>query len=234
MNDDAKTHERERIARIVQALLAKANDAGATEDEALSAARKAQELLEKHQLTMSDAELMSEGFSEEILQGNNQLKRQLIRFIAASVSKWAGTTSIIIKNGNINKIKLFGLKSDVALASWLTMSLADFVMKGAKEHSSNIRRQRTYAYAAYNKIADRLNTMHEANTAPTDGRSLVVVKGALAKEEAILRFNPGKSAHRRISIVGSQSDFDAGMARGAAAQFNRPVGKDEALALPKS
>ena len=53
--------DRDAIIRKIQALRARAADAASTEAEAAMAARKAQELLEKHNLTLDEAQVRADG-----------------------------------------------------------------------------------------------------------------------------------------------------------------------------
>jgi hypothetical protein len=225
--------ERERIARLVRALMAKTTEAGATEAEAMAAAGKIRELLETHQMDMSEAELTSDGYAEAEFGKGDNVKKQVFRFLASCVCKWTGTTSIRhTYAGKQTKITVFGLKSDVEFAAWLISSLTDFIMSGARAHTKDAARRRAYALMACGRIKERLQEITPKATA-SDSRSLVIVKEALAKAELQRRRGEIPAAKPwKISVMNSPSDISAGARRGDAAQFNRPIGRDGQLALP--
>ena len=58
------TSERQEIAAKVRALLAKTVDKGCTEQEAVAAASKAKELMDRYQVDLSEAELEEDGFAK--------------------------------------------------------------------------------------------------------------------------------------------------------------------------
>ena len=53
--------KREKVATIVEALLAKTTENGATEAEAMAAAAKARELMDRHQLDLGEVGMAKEG-----------------------------------------------------------------------------------------------------------------------------------------------------------------------------
>jgi hypothetical protein len=101
--------ERERVARLVRALMAKTTEAGTTEAEAMTAAEKIRELLETHQMNMSEAELISDGYAEVEFSKGDNVKKQVFRFLSACICKWTGTTALRHTTcGRQTKIVVFG------------------------------------------------------------------------------------------------------------------------------
>ena len=69
--DNQKTAQetaRQKIAAKIKALLAKTVERGCSESEAVAAAIKAAELMAAHNLNVTEAELLSEGFGEDMFE----------------------------------------------------------------------------------------------------------------------------------------------------------------------
>src|SRR5665213_2744386 len=76
------------IAARVRALLAKTTDAGCSESEALAAAAKARELMDKYQLSMTETELESEGASQSSTQSETAQQFRIQRDLAMKIAKF--------------------------------------------------------------------------------------------------------------------------------------------------
>lgn len=56
--------EKEKIAARICALLSKTTDNGCSEDEAIAAALKAKQLMDKYEIDLSEAELLADGYEQ--------------------------------------------------------------------------------------------------------------------------------------------------------------------------
>lgn len=126
-----KEFDQEKIAHKIRALMAKAEDNAATEAEAISAAEKAKELLDKYQLDLGSVQLVNDGF--ETLKSSNQddesshIHDSLAYFISQYTDTMAWNNQNA-KNG-LSECRYFGLKTDVYFAVWLSQSLEKFIIR---------------------------------------------------------------------------------------------------------
>ena len=117
---------REKIAAKIKALLAKQVSNGCTEQEAIVAAKKAAQLMAEYNITMTEAEVLAEGFEmhEVALEDKTHfLARELLEMGVAIF------TDTRIWTHRKTTIKFFGLRSDVIFARFLHDSLTEFVMR---------------------------------------------------------------------------------------------------------
>lgn len=116
------------IAFKIKALLAKTTQAGCSEAEAMMAAHKAKELLDKYQIDLSELDLREEGTSETEVQ-MSAISRDLSGSVAAycEVKSWRSQ----------GKHHYLGLKSDVFFAEWLLLALTSFVQRKTLDYSLN-------------------------------------------------------------------------------------------------
>jgi len=207
------------IAAKIRALQAKTTASGASEAEALAAALKARELLDKYQLDMTEFEIKEEGTSQQAAPSDRQgIASRLANAIASFCSCKVWTSD------NRAKIQYLGLRSDSEFASWLTTSLSGFCQSAALDYSlfSSDGADPALVASFLNGTIQRINTRLKGNL-PATGTSLVVLKNALV-EEAYAKLNLRLGQGRAVSYTSSRADaFAAGQAAGDLASFGKPL-----------
>lgn len=249
--------QKKAIAAKIKALLAKTEDNGATEAEAMAAAFKAKEMMDRYQLDMGELEMEADGFEELATETACEFSHKVQWNLAHAVSLFTETRCW--NKRETNSLRFFGYKSDVQFAQWLIQALEGFVLKGCDAHlaerkpaegggrrsarkagqaelfdRSDVQSYRprwtahemreareAFIYGACVRISERLKAMADARN-PT-GTGLVVSKKSRLEEELErmgMRFAKGRAmtVHARDAKA-----LTAGLARGDAAQFNRPV-----------
>jgi len=218
------------IAARVRALLSKTTEAGATEAEALSAATKARELMDKYQLSLSDTELEAEGASRVNIEADSRVQFSIQQNLAMRVAAYCDCR--VWQSGG-KGLNFFGLQSDSAFASFLCVSLAGFVQRSAVEwalRAEGAGDQRGFMAGAESRINQRLRELTAARqqqdasqALSASGRSLIVVKNAIVEREfAKLGLSLGKSRVGRGAVTDSGA-YSAGRAAGDRASFGRPI-----------
>lgn len=223
----------DKLKARIQALRAKTVDNGCTEGEALAAAAKVAELLDRYELSLTDVEIR-ETRCEERLYETHLKKRIPIDECIGAVASFCDCRVWREKNAaGEARYVFFGLPADVEVAHYLT-ELIDGAVRvelGRYKISADYKRFRhqerhlanaSFALGMCASIADRLLAMkaERDGVIRSGGRGLVVLKAAvvdaeLAKRGLILRTveaGPG----RMISPMA----FDAGGAAGETVNFH--------------
>src|SRR5665811_789944 len=180
---------RQELAARVRALMAKTVDKGCTESEAMAAAAKAKELMDKYQLNMTDLELEEEGCEKaqtSKYKGGFNVQSRLALAIEqfCDVKCWSGRGTMIY----------YGLRSDTDFATWLTVALESFVwaQADAYQHQKRLNFEftdwadrRSFVQGCTYRISERLEAAAAARkqNQAGSGRSLVVAKGAIVERE---------------------------------------------------
>jgi hypothetical protein len=176
------------MVAVVRALLAKTTENGATEAEAMSAAEKARELMDRYQLEIGAAAVEAEGAHKVVLKRSHVKTLTIKERLAASVASFADVKCWLHKA--TDELTFFGLKSDAELAAWLIVSLEQFVATGALAYiasqpfmEARVRweAEKAYMLGAVGRINERLATLTRERSAAMaaktgDGRSLIVLK----------------------------------------------------------
>ena len=136
-----RTTKREKAAAIVQALLNKTTENGATEAEAMAAAEKARELMDRYQIEAGSAGLEKEGALKVTVKRGHYKTLAVKDRIAYAVAQFCDSKVWLTKSSD--EMHFFGLKSDADFAGcietrrstsgfgWLIVSLERFVASGA-------------------------------------------------------------------------------------------------------
>lgn len=232
--------DKARIAAKIKALLAKTTEAGATEEEALAAATKAAELMRDYQVSLSETEILSDGFEELWIDHYIQEFRIPYEQIANAIAALTGTQAMLRRQLNKKYVSFFGLRGDVEFASWLCKALGDFVVAGSHQHvlerkiamplhqKADIRLwQKSYFAGAAMRITDRIYALKREQDAALKrkaggSRDLIIAKQAIVSAEMARQGIELQSA-RRSRVDVEQHSYTAGLARGDQASFSRPV-----------
>lgn len=218
------------LASKIKALLAKTVDNGCTEAEAMSAAIKAKQLMDDHQITFTDLDFEAEGVVRGKAEGPENRKINLQDRLAGAVAAYCDVKHWHKSDGYRQRTRVifFGLRSDVEFANWLLKALEAFTWQQADQFGGSYFQRRDFARGCVNRITQRLCVEVAArNAQPTkmsDGRSLVVVKNAVVerafKATGIKIYKGSASGVRRANTGNA---YSAGEAAGNRAGFGRPV-----------
>lgn len=219
------------VIEKIRALMAKSIDNGATEAEAVAAAAKAKELMDKYQITMSETELREEGCEGTSHKGYKRgfnVKRRL----GLNVGLFCECRVWFSKQGGA--LQFFGIKSDKDFAIWLVLALESFVWAQHDRNRTELEQRGDYYNWAIGRsfvegCIDRLNKRLKDETRKrkpkqmATGTDLMVVKQQLVQNE----FEKlGVKLNRRTfqAKVTDELAYTAGQAAGDKANLNRPMG----------
>ena len=227
MNDHSDLAALEKLKTRSQGLRAKTTDNGCTEGEALSAAAKVAELLDRHDLSLTDVEIRDAPCERRDFETHRNKRIPLDDCIGAIANfcdcrVWREKTPA----GEARYV-FFGLRSDIEVAHYLTELIDSAVRSelGRYKTTADYRRFRhqerhlanaSFALGMVASIADKLTAMKarrdQANTGA--GRDLVVLKASVVDAELDklkLTMTTVRRPTRRVSPVA----YDAGDAAGA-------------------
>jgi hypothetical protein len=219
----------ELVGRRIRGLSAKTVENGCTEEEAILAATKARELMDRYRLTLTDVQVQEEPVDYVIIdRPGHETRLAAVDFCVKGIARYCGVkmwfTERSIEGKKLRLIAVLGLRGDVEMARYLYEMLASAIksessrLKGASRSSFQVG-------MAY-RINERLTQMAidlEPTAKTGSGTALVVVKGALV-DDAYAKLNL-----RLRSISGGPRNTDhaaysAGRAAGDRVNLNRPVG----------
>jgi hypothetical protein len=216
----------------IQALRAKTIDNGCTEEEALAAAAKVAELLDRHDLSLTDVELRAAPCERRAYETHRKKRIPLDDCIGAiahfcDCRVWreknaAGETSYVF----------FGLRSDIEVAHYLT-ELIDSAVRaelGRFKTSADYRRFRhqqrhlanaSFALGMVASIADKLMAIKASRDSVnhSTGRGLVVLKTSVVDAEFDklgMKLRTARSNSRMVSVMA----YEAGGAAGVTLAIN--------------
>ena len=224
--------ELERLKSRIKGLRAKTTDNGCTEAEAMLAAAKVAELLDRYDLSLTDVELR-EALCERRAYETYRKKRIPLEDCIGAIARFCDCRVWREKNaeGEVCYV-FFGLGADVEVALYLT-DLIDGAVRaelGRYKNSAEYRRfrhqQRHLANTSFTlgmvaSIAERLIAMKAARdeTTRNGGRDLVLVKTTIVDSE-LEKLNLKLRTARRASRMVSGAAYDAGGQAGAATAIN--------------
>jgi hypothetical protein len=223
----------------IQALRAKTVDNGCTESEALSAAAKVAELLDRHDLSLSDVEIRETACEKREFETFRK-KRVPLDGCVGAIAHFCDCRVWREKNAaGEARYVFFGLRSDVEVAHYLTELIDGAVRhelgryKTSKAYQKFRHNERhlansSFTFGMVNSIAEKLVAMKDARDASNagTGRALVVVKTAAVDAE-LAKLNLNLRAARGTSRMVSPDAFEAGNAAGAALAINPALRRDK-------
>lgn len=235
----------DKLKSRIQALRAKTIANGCTEDEALSAAAKVAELLDRHDLSLSDLELRASACERKVYETHRKKRIPLDDCIGA-IALFCDCRVWREKNAaGDNSYVFFGLAADIEVAHYLA-ELIDGAVRaelGRFKTSADYRRFRhqdrhlanaSFALGMVASIAERLVTMKTGRDQVNErtGRGLVVLKTSVVDAEfdkLDLNLRAPRSASRMVSMTA----YEAGGAAGATLAINPGVGGGSSRSKPK-
>ncbi|MDB5393180.1 MAG: hypothetical protein JWM91_686 [Rhodospirillales bacterium] len=222
----------DKLYTRIQGLRAKTTDNGCTEAEALLAAMKVAELLDRHDLSLTDVEIRH-GPCDRRAYETHRKKRIPLDDCIGGIAIFCDCRVWREKNqAGEARYVFFGLRADVEVAHYLT-ELIDAAVRselGRYKNSADYRRfrhqDRHMANASFTlgmvaSLADKLTAMKAERDAASrsTGRDLVILKAAVVDAE-LEKLNLNLRTERRASRMVSPTAFEAGKDAGAATAIN--------------
>jgi hypothetical protein len=226
----------DRLKARIQALRAKTVENGCTEQEALAAAAKVADLLDQHDLSLSDVEIRQEP-CERVVVETWRRQRVALDGCVNAIAAFCDCQVWREKNSQgEHRYVFFGLSPDVAVAHYIAdlVSTAMAVEVSRFKSTAGYLRYRpadrrtvsaSFLHGMAASIGGKLTAMkHERDSAnASTGRDLVVVKQAVVDQELAklgMRFGKTRATGRRVAA----NAFEAGQAAGRNLRINPGVG----------
>lgn len=235
MDQRPTSAEFEKLKTRIQGLRAKTIDNGCTEEEALSAAAKVAELLDRHDLSLTDVD-MREAPCERREYETMRKKRIPLETCIGAIAQFCDCRVWREKSATGEaKYVFFGLRSDVTAALYLTDLIDNAVRSELGRYKTTSDYQRfqhkerhmanaSFALGMVASIADRLEAMKAERTEVNHrtGRDLIVLKTSIVDaelEKLGMNFRMQRQASRTVSM----SAYEAGSAAGESVSINRGI-----------
>lgn len=235
MNENPDLAALDRLKIRIQGLRAKTTDNGCTEAEALSAAAKVAELLDRHDLSLTDVEIR-EAPCERRDYETHRNKRIPLDDCIGAIADFCDCRVWREKNpAGEARYVFFGLRSDVEAAHYLT-ELIDIAVRselGRYKTTADYQRfrhkERHMANASFTlgmvaSIAAKLTAIKAQRDHANHGagRDLVVLKASVVDAE-LDRLDLKLRTARRAPRMVSPEAYDAGGGAGAALAISRAI-----------
>lgn len=227
----------ERISKIIRALLAKTEQNGATESEAMTAAAKARQLMDDHNIHVTPEEASKE--EAEIVAASMFQTGDLISGLGIAISEYCDCVSWRHDDG----LFFAGAAADTDMACWLFDSLIsardralnNWKLSGKFDFELSLSRlpardvERSFTAAFVNRVAERLRELKAASASRFEvavgserSRALVLTKQSAIDEVMKSQGIRLRKAHR-TTFQGSAGAFAAGKNAGDKASLGRPL-----------
>lgn len=222
----------DKLKTRIQGLRAKTTDNGCTEDEALSAANKVAELLDRYDLSLTDVEIRAAPCERREYATHLNKRIPLGDCISAiahfcDCRVWREKTP----TGDPRYV-FFGLRSDIEAAHYLTELIDSAVRSELGRYKTTTAYQRfrhqerhlanaSFTLGMVASIADKLTAMKAGRDVANNnaGRDLVVLKSAIVDAE-LHKLDLELRTVRRPTRMVSPDAYDAGGAAGASLAIN--------------
>ena len=212
---------KDQIAGIIRALLMKTVENGASDAEAISAAEKARELLDRYRLNMTDVE------AEPVLtEGIARSRRGIVSIadqLRAAVGEYCDCIGWATSSGNHPMFT--GRQGDILFATWLLDALDGYCARRIVAYVAS----RPYGHKNAELLAFKAGLvarLKERLVAATAARSATARQQAQAANTLALR-GQGVNLVLKSTLgapIRSKDSYTAGQAQGDGASFSRPAG----------
>lgn len=236
MNQTSNPAALDKLKLRIQALRAKTIANGCTEDEALSAAAKVAELLDRHDLSLSDVELRASPCERRVFETHRKKRIPLDDCIGA-IAHFCDCRVWREKNAAGENIYVFfGLGADVEVAHYLAELIDGAVraelgrFKTSVDYSRFRHQERhmangSFALGMAASVAQRLVGIKADRDRVNEstGRGLVLLKTSMVDAELDkldLKLRTARSTSRIVSMTA----YEAGGAAGASLAINPGLG----------
>jgi len=225
--------KREKLLSIIEALLQKTVSNGCTEAEALLAAEKVQEIMERHGLSLADLEATDQVSACEeagIKVSEKYKQRHPIADIAYEIASFTSTKFWHQECRDGHHITFFGLPEDVRIAFYLAKLIREAmnlewrfywaVNCGRTDVSPNIARK-SFMKGMSHRIGSRLYDMEQTREHRHNDCKAIVLKKEEILAQAIkalgIKFTKGRSPNY---FEADDTAYGAGDVAGARTQLN--------------
>lgn len=221
----------ERLMQRIQGLRAKTVERGCTEQEALSAAEKVAELLDRYGLSLGELDFKAQACEGISIQTNRRRSNAIDSCVSTVAAFFECRVWVERAPQGELRYVFFGLRGDVAAAQYLY----EMVEHAFEAETNTFRSGRLYAKQSDRRSATNsfqiglasgiitklrtLRTSRDAQLRSASGRDLVPVKAALVDEELSklgLSLQQGQAARSKTVLAGA---FHAGKAAGDRFEF---------------
>ena len=222
----------DRLKTRIQGLRSKTTDNGCTESEALLAAAKVAELLDRYDLSLTDVEIR-DAQCEQREYETYRKKRIPLDACVGAIANFCDCRVWRVKNqAGEARYVFFGLRSDVEVAHYLTELIDNAVRSelGRYKTSAGYRRFRhqdrhmansSFTLGMVASIAAKLTAMKRERDAVNNGtgRDLVVLKASVVDAE-LEKLDLKLRTVRRATRMVSPTAYEAGETAGASLTIN--------------
>ena len=219
----------------IQALRAKTIENGCTESEALAAAAKVADLLDRYDLSLTDIEIRETPCEQRAFETKRK-KRVPLDGCVGAIAQFCDCRVWREKNAaGEARYVFFGLRTDVEVAQYLTEMIDGAVRselgryKTSKDYQRFRHNERHLANSSFTfgmvaSIAEKLTAMKAARDAANEnsGRALVVLKSAVVDaelEKLSLNLRTRRASRRMVSA----DAYEAGGVAGASLAINPAI-----------
>lgn len=224
----------DKLRNRLQALRAKTVTNGCTEEEALAAASKVAELLDRHDLSLSDLEIREEQCEQSAI-ATNKKQRQPISACVPAIAEFCDCKVWREKDadGRIRYV-FFGLRPSIEMAHYIYDVIAGTMQRAWEQYAHSQRFIRyghdekgSFLFGMAVSIADKLMVMKEERDEAiriSSGRDLVVLRHAVVESEFAkldLNLRRGRASGKKVAA----GAFEAGQAAGQAVTINPAVSR---------
>jgi Protein of unknown function (DUF2786) len=237
VNEHADPAALDKLRTRIQGLRAKTIDNGCTEGEALAAATKVAELLDRYDLSLTDVELRHAPCERRAYETHRKKRIPLDDCIGA-IADFCDCRVWREKNrAGEARYVFFGLRPDIEVAHYLTELIDSAVRfelgryKTTSDYQQFRHQERHVANASFAlgmvaSIADKLTAMKEARDEVNNrtGRDLVVLKAAVVDTE-IEKLGLKLQIVSRTSRMVSPTTYEAGGVAGSSLTINPGIPK---------
>ncbi|CAN5784228.1 DUF2786 domain-containing protein [soil metagenome] len=232
MNRQTDPAALDKLRTRIQGLRAKTMENGCTEGEAMAAAAKVAELLDRYDLSLTDVELRDTP-CDRLEYETHHKKRIPLDDCIGAIADFCDCRVWREKNpAGESRYVFFGLRSDIEVAHYLAEVIDTAVRSETGRYKTSADYQRfrhqerhmanaSFALGMVASIADKLTAMKAARDTVNHrtGRDLVVVKAAVVDSE-IEKLGLKLRMVERASRLVSPLAYDAGGAAGASLAIN--------------
>ncbi len=235
MSDPVDLAALDKLKTRIQGLRAKTIENGCTQAEALLAAAKVAELLDRHDLSLTDVEIR-EAACEQRAYETHRKKRIPLDDCIGAIANFCDCRVWREKSpeGEARYV-FFGLRSDVEVAHYLTelvdtavrSELGQFKTSAAYQkfrHQDRHVANSSFTLGMVSSIAQRLTAMKTARDAHNigTGRDLVILKASVVEAE-LEKLNMKLRAVRRPTRMVAPTAFEAGGRAGSSLPINQAI-----------
>lgn len=237
MNEDPDLAALDKLRARIQGLRAKTTDNGCTEGEALSAAAKVAELLDRYDLSLTDVEIRDASCERREYETHHNKRIPLGDCIGAIANfcdcrVWREKSPI----GDTRYV-FFGLRADIEVAHYLAELIDSAVRSELGRYKTTAGYQRfrhqerhtanaSFTLGMIASIAEKLTAMKAGRDRANSeaGRELVVLKSSVVDAELDKLDLKLRTAPRATRMV-SPKAYDAGGAAGASLAIDPEIRK---------